>query len=60
MKNLAIMAGLNADLMMTRDSGLLFLGHPVYANHEKELCSSIGYSHLKRLNESSFSCYSFD
>jgi len=54
------MAGLNADLMMTRDSGLLFWGHPVYANHEKELCSSIGYSHLKRLNESSFSCYSFD
>jgi len=24
MKNLAIMAGFNADLMMTRDSGLLF------------------------------------
>jgi len=29
MKNLAIMTGFNADLMMTRDSSLLFLGHPV-------------------------------
>jgi len=29
MKNLAIMAGYNADLMMTRDSGLLFWDHPV-------------------------------
>jgi len=28
MKNLAIMVDFNADLMMTRDSGLLFFGPP--------------------------------
>jgi len=38
MKNIAIMAGFNADLMMTRDSGLLFLGHPI---HYCVVCFSI-------------------
>jgi len=32
MKNLATMAGFKYDLMMLSDSGLLFLGHPVFVS----------------------------